>query len=366
MACDGRQTLLQRIVEALPENLKEAYASASRKGSEAHEILRLLAAQHLWKNGFRDISFEKTVNGYNGQNMCVDIYEGSQGLFIECERHPDREDVLKRRQRIRGAHPYAKFILATQDRMGWKAKRLLDAADEVWVVSKDGQVKTPQAWVEERKRQLQSIINVVEMQGLINAYKKAEEEYRKLVKLEEEEEVYWQLQLTGASLKLFKGETELQKDLKIKGVWSKYTEKAKQEMREIRQKIIEKLVELLNATLSLSSPYKVRLIDEHTLTIDVDWDAWQWLNWKSPPVKGYNETAQYKIMEKNMELELKIATKTKMKTYKENEEKTITLAEYQQSIEKLKTSIEELKKTVQLVVEKFQNETITQTTTPTN
>lgn len=59
-------------------------------------------AKYLWDNGFRSMSFEKSV---------PNSYERLKGL--------------------RDAHPTARFVLAVQDRMGWRAPGLSQAADEV-------------------------------------------------------------------------------------------------------------------------------------------------------------------------------------------------------------------------------------------
>jgi hypothetical protein len=40
-----RKTLLEWVVESLQDELRQAYEAAPRKGSQAHEILRL-----LWPN----------------------------------------------------------------------------------------------------------------------------------------------------------------------------------------------------------------------------------------------------------------------------------------------------------------------------
>ena len=93
LAGDKRKTLFERVIESLPDQLRHAYEAAPRRGSEAHEILRLYVAKYLWDNGFRSISFEKSVpNGY--ENMYIDIYEESLVLFVECERYPERKSVI--------------------------------------------------------------------------------------------------------------------------------------------------------------------------------------------------------------------------------------------------------------------------------
>ncbi|MEM3551173.1 MAG: hypothetical protein QXN87_05455 [Candidatus Bathyarchaeia archaeon] len=346
--------LLYRVLEGLPEQLKKAYeGSSTRGGSEAHEILKLLVAQYMWNNEFRCISFEKTLNG-GGQEMHIDIYEDVWRLYIECERYPDMEAVASRMKRIKDADPGAKFILAVQDRMGWTARKFSNLADEVWVVSRDGQVKTPQRWVEDRTKFLRSTANMVELQGLKNACREAEEICKKYSKLLEEESLYWQMLLGHASIKVFKDVSWL-KDVQVEGVWNKHLQQVQQQIKDIRTKIIEKHLELLNATLSLSSPYLLKLTENGNITVEVDWDNWQWLGWQDYPNMEPRGESQYQIMEKNIQLELKMATKKIKKDVAENDiqhtrieliNRRNSLNEIEDTLKILRKEIENVKQTI--------------------
>ncbi|MEM3788805.1 MAG: hypothetical protein QXN95_02940 [Candidatus Bathyarchaeia archaeon] len=106
-----QKTLLERAMDALPDPIREAYEAAPRKGSEAHEVLRLLVAMYLWSNGYGSISFEKCVNHNGVQNMCVDIYEDTLNLFVECERFPDKKAIADRQKAIKDVYSTAKFVL---------------------------------------------------------------------------------------------------------------------------------------------------------------------------------------------------------------------------------------------------------------
>lgn len=348
-----RKTLLERTVEALPDSLREAYEHASRKGSEAHELLRLFVAQYLWANGFRCISFEKAVNHNGQQNICVDVYEDTLNLFVECERNPDKREVNDRRQAIKNVHPSAKFVLATQDRMGWRALRLRSAADEVWVVCRDGRVLTPVEWADERRKTLQNTLNPVE--GYMNIYMEAEEEYHKFRRLGNEEEVYWMQLINQACLKTTQFHVEWLKGIRVRGVWTKHVEEAKQRMEEAKAKIVAKVVELLNAIISLSSPYTFRLNEDGVVEVGVDWDAWQWLGWKDYPSKNPTAQAQYTLLEENIQKEMKIAAKKAGLKLKNNGAKIKGIIEHDRIFQELQRDIDEIKKMIPLLAQKLQN-----------
>jgi len=317
-----QKTLLQRLIEFLPDNLRNAYENALRKSSPAHEILRLLVARHLLSKGYRDLSFEKVVNGNQGQDAYVDIYVGGElNMFVECERKPNRMKVLERRRKIAEAYPKSKFILAVQDRMGWLSQKLTGAADEIWIVSMDGQVKVPWEWIEERKSLLQSLFAAYGFKAMIEEYMRVEEEYRRLVRLEEEEKVYWQTLLAKTIIKA-SAEASWLNTLKIRGAWSAHAEKTWQ-----------------------------KLEDDYSLRVEVDWDRWQWLGWKDYPDSRSTQTSQYRILEKNMEIELKIATKqlktslTENRTYTDPE-----LANISHELKSIWNNIQEMEQIIKTLI----------------
>jgi hypothetical protein len=354
-ANDKRKTLLERIVESLPDQLRQAYEAAPRKGSEAHEILRLFVAKYLWDNGFRSISFEKSVpNGR--ENMCIDIYEERLVLFVECERQPERKAVIERLKRLKDAYPTAKFVLATQDRMGWRALRLGQVADEVWVVCRDGRILTPAEWAEERRRTLQSIFSDVELQGLMNIYNKTLEDYRKFRELSLEEETYWRQLLTQTCLKTRYFQAEWLQSLAVKGVWHKHVEAAERQLQEVKNRVMGKVVELINAILSLSSPFAMKLDGNGEITVAVDWDVWQWLGWKDYPSKNPTAAAQYKILEENIQKELKIATRNIKPKRMENKNEIKSKVEFRQEIKQLQTMIDEMESMIQTLLEMNRNQ----------
>ncbi len=307
-------------------------------------------AKCLWDNGFRSVSFEKSVpNGY--ENMYIDIYEESLVLFVECERYPERKSVIERLKGLRDAYPTARFVLAVQDRMGWRAPGLSQAADEVWVVCRDGRVLTPTKWAEERKRMLQSIFNDAELQGLINIYNQTLENYRRFRELSLEEEAYWRQLLTQTCLKTRHFKAEWLQDLAVKGVWHKYVETAERKLQQIKNRIMEKNVELFNAILSLSSPFTLKFDENGEITVEVDWDAWQWLGWKDYPNKDPAAAAHYRVLEENIQKELKIATKGNKPKRMEGKNRIKSTVEFTQRIKQLQTEVDKIESMVQTLLE---------------
>ncbi|MEM0488105.1 MAG: hypothetical protein QW707_02755 [Candidatus Bathyarchaeia archaeon] len=349
-----QKTLLERAVDALPDPIREAYEAAPRKGSEAHEVLRLLVAMYLWSNGYGSISFEKCVNHNGVQNMCVDIYEDTLNLFVECERFPDKKAIADRQKAIKDVYSTAKFVLATQDRMGWRALRLRGVADEVWVVCRDGRVLTPAEWAEERRKMLKTIFNPIELGGYMNLYGEAEEEYHKFRRLLDEEGVLWGQLLNQACLKTAEFRVEWLKDLSVRGVWCKHVEDAKNRMEEAKTKIVAKVVELLNAIVSLSSPYTFRLSESGVIEVGVDWDAWQWLGWKDYPNKSPVALAQYQLLEENIRKELKMATGNARPKPGNSNAKVKGLIEHDRTFKEMQKDIEEIKKLIPLLAQRTQ------------
>jgi hypothetical protein len=315
-------------------------------------------AKYLWDNGFRSISFEKSVpNGH--ENMCIDIFEEKLVLFVECERQPERKAVAERLKRLRDAYPTAKFVLVAQDRMGWRVLRLRQVADEVWVVCRDECILTPAEWADERRRLLQSISSDLELQGLMNIYRHALEDYEKFRELSLEEETYWRQLLTHACLKTRHFQAEWLQGLTIKGVWHKHVEAAEKQLQELKNKILGKIVELLNTILSLSSSYKISLNGKGEITVAVDWDAWQWLGWKDYPSKNPAAAAQYQKLEENFQKELKIATRNVKQKQGESRATIKRKVERDRLIEELKMEVNEIRNKMENMITILAEETET-------
>ncbi|MEM3788804.1 MAG: hypothetical protein QXN95_02935 [Candidatus Bathyarchaeia archaeon] len=244
--------------------------------------------------------------------------------------------------------------MSTQDRMGWRALRLRGVADEVWVVCRDGRVLTPAEWAEERRKMLKTIFNPIELGGYMNLYGEAEEEYHKFRRLLDEEEVLWGQLLNQACLKTAEFCSEWLKDLSVRGVWCKHVEDAKNRMEEAKTKIVAKVVELLNAIVSLSSPYTLQLGKDRIIEVGVDWDAWQWLGWKDYPNKSPVALAQYQLLEENIRKELKMATGNARPKPGNSNAKVKGIIEHDRTFKEMQKDIEEIKKLIPLLAQRTQ------------
>jgi len=312
LAGKGENSLLERVIATLPPELKVAYQKAIRKGSDAHEVMRLYTAMHLWNQGLRQISFEKELDPGNAQGdeekAYVDVYEATQNLYVECERYPSRWKLYGRARRIRERDQKAKFVVAVQDRMGWFSGKLRGIADAVWVVSRSGQVQTWQVWVDERKKILESAIGRYTLKNLLEEYERAEKEYAEARELEFCEKLYWQTLFGKAAIQVFNQNIKWTEGLRLEGALNSRAQRAQQELQRIKAEIIKQFLAVLNIPLSLTSPYQLSLKDDETITITVDWDAWQWLSWKDHPNNPEQQEKSYQIMEKTINIELDIIT----------------------------------------------------------
>ena len=312
MAGKGENSLLERVIATIPPELKMTYQKVIRKGSDAHEVMRLYAAMHLWNQGLRQISFEEELDPYNAQGdeekAYVDIYEATQNLYVECEKYPSKWKLYERARRIKERDRKARFVVAVQDRMGWFSGKLQGVADAVWVVSRSGQVQTWQVWVDERKKILESAIGRYTLKNLLEEYRRAEKEYAKIRELEFCEKLWWQTLLGKAAIQVFNQNIKWTQGLKLEGALSYRTQRAQQELQRIKAEITKQFLAVLNMPLSLSSPYHLSIKDDETITVTVDWDAWQWLSWKDHPNNPEQQEKSYQIMEKTINIELGIIT----------------------------------------------------------
>jgi hypothetical protein len=211
-------------------------------------------------------------------------------------------------------------------------------------------VKPHWQWVEDRKGLLQSVFSANGFKAMVEDYIRTEDEYRRLTRLGEEEKLYWQTLLAKAAIKTSM-EAGWLNNLKIRGAWSSQIEKTWQKLNQTRLAITGRVVELLNTILSLSSPYTLKLEEDYSLSVEVDWDRWQWLGWKDHPDSRSTQTSQYRILEKNMEIELKIATKQLKTILTEN--RTYTDPEFANISHELKSiwnNIQEMEQIIKTLI----------------
>jgi len=92
------------------------------------------------------------------------------------------------------------------------------------------------------------------------------------------------------------------------------------------------------------------------ITVAVDWDVWQWLGWKDYPNKNPTAAAQYKILEENIQKELKIATRNIKPKRMENKNEIKSKVEFRQEIKQLQTMIDEIESMTQTLLEMNRNQ----------
>jgi len=186
--------------------------------------------------------------------------------------------------------------------------------------------------------------------AMIDDYIRIEDEYRRLVRLEEEEKHYWQTLLAKTVIK-FSAEANWLNTIRIRGAWSTQAEKTLQKLNQTRLTITKRVVELLNTILSLSSPYILKLEDDYSLSVEVDWDRWQWLGWRELPDSRSTQTSQYRILEKNMETEIKIAAKQLKTSLAKNGTCTDPeLANISQGLEIIWNSIQKMEEIIKTLI----------------
>jgi hypothetical protein len=139
-------------------------------------------------------------------------------------------------------------------------------------------------------------------------------------------------------------------------VWHKHVEAAERQPQEVKNRVMGKVVELINAILSLSSPFAMKLNGNGEITVAVDWDVWQWLGWKDYPSKNPTAAAQYKILEENIQKELKIATRNIKPKRMENKNEIKSKVEFRQEIKQLQTMIDEIESMTQTLLEMNKNQ----------
>ncbi|MEM1507008.1 MAG: hypothetical protein QW294_06815 [Candidatus Bathyarchaeia archaeon] len=302
---DGK-SLLERVTEGLPAELRDAYNRAPKRGPPAHEVLRLYSALHLWREGLREISFEKVVECSNGEPIYVDIFvkDGAENVYIECERYPVKSKVKKCASIIKAKDNFAKVIVAIQDRVGWYASWMSGAADEVWIVCRNGDVVYPGSWASMRRRLLYTSIHEAALLYALASYREAEETYARAKSSAVEEEVFWRPLLSRAMAAVLGGENDWILKVPVRGVWLQRAEQAERDMLRWRTEALNKVFQVINTTLALASPYQIAVDEKGTATITVDQEAAEWLGWKDYPCSQSN--SHFKLIEKTLNRELRI------------------------------------------------------------
>lgn len=123
----------------------------------------------------------------------------------------------------------------------------------------------------------------VEQSGFPKARRRAKKEYTEGRELEFCEKLRWQTLFGKAAIQVFNQNIKWREGLGLEGALNSRTQRARQELQRIKTEITKQCSAVLSIPLSLTSPYQLSLKDDETITIAVDWDAWQWISWKDHP-----------------------------------------------------------------------------------
>ncbi|MEM0010805.1 MAG: hypothetical protein QXT84_03820 [Candidatus Bathyarchaeia archaeon] len=298
--------LIGRVIKDLPSELRDAYEGAPRRGSRAHELVRLYTALYMLREGYTDISFEKVVETGNGEPIYVDIFarDGDYNVYVECERYPAKDRIERRAGAIKSRDNFAKVIVALQDRCGWYSRLLSRAANDIWIVCRNGEVMYPGSWESERRRTLYMSIHEAALICALADYREAEKIYGEARARAVEEEVFWRPLVDRALATVLGGSNEWALNVPIRGVWRQRAEEAERRLLECKAEVLGRAIPVLNAILALASPYQIAVDEDGSLKFSIDWEAWEWLGWKDYPCSENN--VHLKLLEKVLRRELKI------------------------------------------------------------
>ena len=298
--------LIGRVIKDLPSELRDAYEGAPRRGSRAHELVRLYTALYMLREGYTDISFEKVVETGNGEPIYVDIFarDGDYNVYVECERYPAKDRIERRAGAIKSRDNFAKVIVALQDRCGWHSGLLSRAANSIWIVCRNGEVMYPGSWESERRRTLYMSIHEAALICALADYREVEKAYGEARARAVEEEVFWRPLIDKALAAVLGGSNEWALNVPIRGAWRQRAEEAERRLLECKAEVLRRAIPVLNAILALASPYQIAVNENGTLKFSIDWEAWEWLGWKDYPCSENN--VHLKLLEKILRRELKI------------------------------------------------------------
>jgi len=305
----GGRSLFEKVLKSLPSDIRSAYEGAPRRGSRAHELVRLYTALYMLREGYTDISFEKVVETGNGEPIYVDIFarDGDYNVYVECERYPAKDKIERRAGAIKSRDNFAKVIVALQDRCGWYSRLLSRAANSIWVVCRNGEVMYPGSWESERRRTLYMSIHEAALICAIADYRETEKAYGEARARAVEEEVFWRPLVDRALAAVLGGSNEWALNVPIRGVWRQRAEEAERRLLECKAEVLGRAIPVLNAILALASPYQIAVDEDGSLKFSIDWEAWEWLGWKDYPCSENN--VHLKLLEKILRRELRIAAK---------------------------------------------------------
>ena len=244
-----------------------------RRYSDELEFLRRSAGGELRRRGYRHVVVEKPVRRKDGSLVYVKVYgEGAGGLpsvAVECFSEVSRR-VSKHASELRDVLPGHRIVLVFPERLAPEAAKYAGCGDEVWLVDPDGKVT---CYAKGNAEALQTHLRNKVLRRALQARKELEDlirEYegtRKLLKTYSKGIVYTHTPLKALfalSAKLVLGDKfypELA-DIKFLGPYHRRAIEHVKELRELRGKISEKIVEVANEILKIETNYGIERMGE--------------------------------------------------------------------------------------------------------
>jgi len=266
--------MIGKLFESLPRELQEAYHKSPKRGSKAQLAMKIIVARHLWELGFRRVKFEKPLTLPGGEVILIDVHEEERNLYIECETLPRRSEIKKRVQRIKAADPSAKYVLALPDYMGYEGERLEDLV-EVWVVCRDGRVLKPKEWVKWRKNYLLEAANPKKLALLLKYYESEREFIRYWDKVRKGTQFMFSAYMKATASIV--GDESWLHGLSIRCRLDSILEFSRDLIKDVKAELLAEMVEITNRLMSLNNPYRLRLNDDGSLSVEFDFEDQVWL-----------------------------------------------------------------------------------------
>ena len=240
-----------------------------RRYSDELELLRSSAVAELRQRGYASVAVEKPVERGDGRLVYVKVHgEGGGDLpnvAVECFTEVSGS-VSRRAGELREALPGHSIILVFPERLAPRAAKYASCSDEVWLVSSDGEVKCYAGDdVEGLKTHLRNKLlrRALQARAEIKELLREYEMVRENLKVFSRGVLYTQKPLRDlfvVAAKLVLGDKlypELA-NIPFLGPYNDRVISEVQRLRELREKISEKIVEVADEILKIETEFRVK------------------------------------------------------------------------------------------------------------
>ena len=252
-----------------PGKIKDNDEGTVRRFSAELEFLRRSAVRELCRRGYARVAVEKPIERGDGRLVYVKVHgEGGGDLpnvAVECFTEVSGS-VSRRAGELRETLPGHSIILVFPERLAPRAAKYASCSDEVWLVSSDGEVKCYAGGDVEglkthlRKKLLRRALQArAEIKELLREY----EMVRENLKVFSKGVLYTQKPLRDlfvVAAKLVLGDKlypELA-NIPFLGPYNDRVISEVQRLREFREKISEKIVEVADEILKIETEFRVK------------------------------------------------------------------------------------------------------------